>query len=167
MATVPVLLTEAEYLRTSYHPDCDYVDGLVLERNLGQHDHARLQAMILFLLMQQEKHWGMYVLPEQRLKIRPGKYRIPDVMVLSAGAPRTAVIEQPPLLCIEVVSPDDRMNDLIERARDYHALGVAETWILDPSGKQAYVYSADGLHEVNQLRFGQIALDLEELFGGL
>ena len=32
-----------EYLATSYRPDREYVDGAVVERNLGEHDHSRLQ----------------------------------------------------------------------------------------------------------------------------
>jgi hypothetical protein len=35
-AIVPV----SEYLRTSYSPDCDYVDGEVQERNLGEQTTA-------------------------------------------------------------------------------------------------------------------------------
>lgn len=35
-----------EYLNTAYHPDCDYVDGRLEERNLGQRTHARLQTLI-------------------------------------------------------------------------------------------------------------------------
>jgi hypothetical protein len=41
MATAAVGI--AEYLSTVYDPDCDYVDGEILERNLGAFDHARLQ----------------------------------------------------------------------------------------------------------------------------
>ena len=44
MATLQTSL--AEYLRTSYHPDCDYVDGEVQERNLGEFDHAAIQAFL-------------------------------------------------------------------------------------------------------------------------
>ncbi len=36
MAT-KALIPVSEYLRTSYSPDCDYVDGEVQERNLGEH----------------------------------------------------------------------------------------------------------------------------------
>ena len=43
-ALVPV----EEYLRTTYHPDCDYVDGEVLERNLGERDHSEVQGELLF-----------------------------------------------------------------------------------------------------------------------
>ena len=36
-------VTVEEYLATTWRPDCDYVDGEVLERNLGQTDHSELQ----------------------------------------------------------------------------------------------------------------------------
>ena len=40
------LISVAEYLNTSYRPDCDYVNGEVRERNLGEMEHARLQTGI-------------------------------------------------------------------------------------------------------------------------
>jgi Uma2 family endonuclease len=168
MATVSLVSVD-EYLHTSYRPDCDYVDGTVLERNLGQHDHARLQGLVLLWLMQHEGEWGIHVLPEQRLKIRPQKYRVPDILVLSADAPRTPVIEEAPLLCIEIVSPDDRIKDQTERARDYISLGVPQTWILDPEEKRAYVFSTAGLHEAagTHLLAGKITINIAELFAQL
>ena len=33
-------MTVEEYLRTSFDPDCEYVDGEVLERNVGETDHG-------------------------------------------------------------------------------------------------------------------------------
>ncbi|HWZ34412.1 MAG TPA: hypothetical protein VNX18_23900 [Bryobacteraceae bacterium] len=33
-------ISVAEYLATSYRPDCDYIDGHIEERNLGEWDHA-------------------------------------------------------------------------------------------------------------------------------
>lgn len=44
MATT--LISIAEYLRTSYRPDREYIDGVVLERNVGEYDHARLQIVL-------------------------------------------------------------------------------------------------------------------------
>jgi Uma2 family endonuclease len=40
------LVSVSEYLSTGYRPDCDYVDGAVVERNLGEYDHARLQMAV-------------------------------------------------------------------------------------------------------------------------
>ena len=167
MSSVPLeLVSEHEYLHTAYRPDCDYVDGFVLERNLGQFDHAKLQKLVLLAISAHEAEWGVSVMPELRLRIRPRKYRIPDLMVLDANAPRTPVIEQPPLLCIEIVSPDDRMSDLVVRAGDYLQLGVPETWILDPASKRSYIYDQDGLRESHNavLRHERIELRVAHLF---
>ena len=171
MATAPQhLISEQEYLNTTYRPDCDYVDGFILERNVGTPPHARLQTLILAWLVAHELHWRMQVLAECRLKIRDRKYRIPDIMVLPADAPRPElVIEQAPLLCIEVVSPRDRLAHLVERAGDYLDLGVPETWICDPRKKNCWIYSDQGTVESSDavLRHNQIELPIAELFGQL
>jgi hypothetical protein len=41
MATTTItLISLEEYLHTSYHPDCDFVDDHIEERTLGESDHA-------------------------------------------------------------------------------------------------------------------------------
>jgi len=40
------LISVKEYLRTSYRPDCDYLDGHIEERNLGERDHSNVQMSI-------------------------------------------------------------------------------------------------------------------------
>jgi Uma2 family endonuclease len=167
MSSSPLnLVSEHEYLHTTYRPDCDYVDGFVLDRNLGQFDHSMLQMLVLVALHARAQEWNVLVMPELRLKIRPRKYRIPDIMVLDADAPRTPVIEHAPLLCIEIVSPDDRMSDLVMRAGDYLDCGVPETWILDPENKRSYIYDQDGLRESHDavLRQARIELPVAEIF---
>ena len=46
MATATLVSLE-EYLKTSYEPDCDYVDGVLEERNLGEWNHGDLQGEIV------------------------------------------------------------------------------------------------------------------------
>jgi Uma2 family endonuclease len=167
MSSSPLnLVSEYEYLHTTYRPDCDYVDGFVLERNLGTHPHGRLQTLIAGYLLQRERQWQIHAVVEVRLKIRTRKYRVPDVMVLAAAASYPPVIEQPPLLCIEIVSPDDRLPDLVIRAGDYLSLGVPVTWIFDPETKQSFIYSDQGTAESFEpvLSHGQIELPIMALF---
>ena len=168
MATAPQrLVSEQEYLHTAYRPDCDYVDGFVLERNVGTPPHGRLQGLILSFLMAREMQWQIKALPETRLKIRQRKYRIPDVMVLPASTPLPdLVIEQSPLLCVEVVSPKDRLSDLVLRAGEYFEIGVPVTWIFDPKKKKWWIYSDQGTVETFDavLRCGPIELPIAELF---
>jgi hypothetical protein len=35
----------SEYLNTSYRPDCEYLEGELLKRNVGEWDHSRLQGL--------------------------------------------------------------------------------------------------------------------------
>lgn len=90
-------------------------------------------------------------------------------MVLPAAASYPAVIEQPLLLCIEIVSPDDKLPDLVIRAGDYLSMGVPITWIFNPETKQAFIYSDQGTVESSEpvLRHGQIELPIAELLGQL
>jgi Uma2 family endonuclease len=167
MATVPQhLIGENEYLFTSYRPDCDYVDGFILERNLGTHPHGRLQTLIAAYLLQHERQWQIHTVVEVRLKIRARKYRVPDVMVLPPAASYPMLIEEPPLLCIEVVSPDDNLADLVIRAGDYLSIGVPVTWILDPETMRGFIYTDKGTVESSEpvLRQGRIELPIAELF---
>jgi Uma2 family endonuclease len=134
-SSVPFVSVE-EYLRAPYSPDCDYVDGMVLERNQGRFDHSTIQSHLVVMLSAHARNWRVLVRAELRLKVRERKYRVPDVMVLAINAPRTQVIETPPLLCLEVLSPDDNLSDINQRAVEYLALGVPQTWIFDPAKKQ-------------------------------
>jgi Putative restriction endonuclease len=80
-------ISVSEYLSTCYRPDCDYVDGEVLERNVGEYDHARLQAILLAYFFNREKQWGIHVVPEQRVQVSRTRFRVPDVCVLAGGKP--------------------------------------------------------------------------------
>src|SRR5437763_15388311 len=103
------LISVEEYLRTSYRPDCDYVDGEVLERNLGEYDHSSTQKKLIVYFGHREQTWGIEVVPEQRVQVKPGRFRIPDVCVV-LGRATEQIFTKPPFLCIEVLSPDDRMS---------------------------------------------------------
>jgi Uma2 family endonuclease len=82
------------------------------------------------------------------MRVSPTRYRIPDVCA-TLGDPGEEVFTKPPFLCIEILSPEDRMSRLEIRIQDYLTMGVPYVWVLDPSTKQAYVAtSADGLREI-------------------
>lgn len=55
MATVQISL--ADYLRASYRPDCDFVDGEIQERNLGEFDQAAVQAFLTSWFFQHRHDW--------------------------------------------------------------------------------------------------------------
>jgi Uncharacterized protein conserved in cyanobacteria len=142
------LISIEEYLSECYEPDCDYVDGQLEERNLGERTHARLQTIIAAYFHARQREWNSYVLTECRIRVKPTRVRIPDICVF-LGDPGQEVPTKPPFLCIEVLSPEDRMNRVRTRLQDFLDMGVAYVWILDPYAKTAYVATAGaGLREV-------------------
>lgn len=156
-----------EYLHTTYRPDCDWIDGELRERNLGQFDHARLQTLLAVLLELHSRKWGVMVVVEQRLRITATRYRIPDLLVVPADYDRSPIVSIAPLLCIEILSPDDTLREIVERSEDYLSLGTPQVWIFDPSKKHAYVKSSKGFHEADPattLASGAIEISLPELF---
>jgi Uma2 family endonuclease len=46
---------------------------------------------------------------------------------------------EPPLLVIEILSPDDTYSDTQERAEDYLRMGVSTIWIIDPKTRTGRV----------------------------
>ena len=143
-----VLVSLEEYLRTSYRPDCEYVEGELLERNVGEWDHSRLQTLLTRYLSNREKEWGILVLTEQRVQIKPTRFRVPDISVLSAKSPVEEIVRHPPLLCIELLSPEDRVTEMQQRIDDYLAFGVRAVWLIHPGTKRAFVYTASSVEEV-------------------
>ena len=77
----------------------------------------------------------------------------------------------PPLIAIEILSPDDRMNRVIRRLEDFLGMGVQNVWLLDPIERVAYTLTAEGLRLVDGARIGiadsPIYLDLPEIFAAL
>jgi Uma2 family endonuclease len=154
MATLPVsdydepLVTVEEYLRTSYRPDCDYVDGRIEERNAGEYDHGLLQSLLVYLFMSHRAEWGIRVVTDVRTQVSQRRFRVPDVSVLRADAPKEQILTHPPLIAIEILSPEDRLSRFQARIEDYIAFGVEHIWIFDPERRVAFTASESGLHPV-------------------
>src|ERR1700756_3479584 len=88
-----------EYLGSSYRPDREYVDGEVRERNVGNWEHARVQALLTAWFLQHESKWGVMSSTEQRTRTSSTRVRVPDLVVVVAG-PQPPVIVAPPLLVV-------------------------------------------------------------------
>ena len=75
-------LSVEEYLATTFRPDCDYVDGVVEERNVGEFDHAWLQGKFVHLFMSTTRETDLLALIALRMRVKPATGRVPDVCVL-------------------------------------------------------------------------------------
>lgn len=137
-----------EYLTTVYQPDCDYVDGEVLERNMGERDHAWLETAVGAYFFGRRREWNITVLTEMRVQVTPNRFRIPDLCVV-LGDTNEQILTTPPFLCIEILSPDDRWSRVQARIRDFLAMGVPYIWVLDSQNKTAFIETLrEGLREV-------------------
>ncbi len=174
MAASAVLISVEEYLRTMYRPDCDYIDGEVLERNMGETPHARLQTFFGRFFARYEDEWNIEVLTEQRVEVGPRRYRIPDVMVAAIPNLDDRIVRTPPLLCIEILSSEDRLRKIEERLRDYASMGVKAMWVIDPwrgtasfAGPDALLHETTGLLTVPgtpiQIEVAAIFAELQRL----
>jgi Uma2 family endonuclease len=143
---VATAVSVEEYLDTSYRPDCDYLDGELLERNVGELEHSTLQTLLAVYLSSRARQQGLTVLVEQRIQVKPTRFRVPDVLVLTSK-PTGRIITTPPFLCIEILSPSDRMAEMQERIDDYLAFGVRYVWLINPATRRAFVYTADQMRE--------------------
>ena len=155
-----------EYLRTNYDPDCEYVDGQIVERNLGEKPHSRMQGELIFHLTAIAEDLGMEVLLEQRMQVSPTRYRIPDVTFLRISD--EPIVTSPPFICIEVLSKDDTMVYMQDKIDDYLRFGVPYIWIINPANKRAYVVTRAGMVEatsgVLETKIPAISLPLSVLF---
>jgi Uma2 family endonuclease len=170
--TVPELITMEEYLHTAYHPDCDFVDGRLEERTMGTPKHGLLQMQLGHWFIAHQAEWRVRVMSEVRTRVSKTRVRLPDVCVVPMeGASVGEVRVTPPMLAIEILSPEDRMNRVIERLDDFLAMGVEHLWVFDPEERTAYTYTASGLKLVKtaELRVAEspIYVNLAELFSAL
>jgi|ERR1051326_1612985 Uma2 family endonuclease len=148
MPTSKTLISVEEYLASVYKPDCDYVDGEVLERNMGERDHSWLQGALIGYFYTHRKDWNITILPEVRIQVKPKRFRIPDICIVIDNTDEQ-ILTKPPFLCIEILSPEDRWSRVEARINDFLEMGVPYIWVIDPQTKQAYIDTpAEGLREV-------------------
>jgi Uma2 family endonuclease len=171
MATTTInLISLEEYLHTIYHPDCDFVDDHIEERTLGEFDHGNMQVALAAWFFNHGREWNIRAVVELRTRVTPTRVRIPDVCLLRREAPREPVTLTPPLLCIEILSPEDRLPRVLKVLDDYVTMGVPNLWILDPVDRVAYIYKDGALRLIPDrltIPDTEIYLDLPTLFAEL
>src|SRR5436305_10511639 len=103
MAALPdsPLVSVEQYLSTAYDPDVEYVDGVLVERNVGKWLHSLVQRNIILALGRD--YPDVLAVPELRVRISEGRYRIPDVCVVLAP-PAAEILTEPPRVAIEILS---------------------------------------------------------------
>lgn len=171
MAVAPTIphISADEYLTAGYHPDVEYVDGVLVERDVPTISHSLLQAILSEYFRKYRKQFRFAALSEPRTQIvERARYRIPDLMLCPIPLPAGKIVDSTPWAVIEILSPDDRLSEQLARFRDYKQIGVLHMVLLDPEELTAYRFDNRALIEAPltslELPTGDLPFDTEDLF---
>lgn len=154
-----------QYLRTSYEPPCEYVDGRLIEKPPPTWQHGILQAWIGSLIV---KLFPRFVVGSGvRAHLRPTEFRLPDILVDVPENVNSAYAEHAAYLAIEILSPEDRLGAMFEKCERYHDWGVPHCWVVDPQKRKAWTYPRGGepAEATEDLRAGEIVLPIANVMG--
>jgi Uma2 family endonuclease len=148
MATAPTLplVSVEEYLRSSWRPDKEFVDGVLIDKGMPTVFHQMLSAILLRWFYQYEKEFRIKALADVRTQIiERARYRLPDLLIFTVPARLGRILTVVPDIVIEILSPDDRQSDNLARFRDYENLGVSHIVQMDPEEHVAHRYQGGSL----------------------
>jgi len=165
MKTAGTILSLDEYLDRHFEPETELIAGELRPKPLGTDHHSDLCVWLCTLLVRQVGRARTRV----ELSIRVGDdVLIPDVCVLRSRDKQMYrdILAEPPLLCIEVVSPSQRPAEMLAKCGRYHEFGVPFCWVIDPVAKRAWEYhsGAPAVEQITVLSAGELRVTLEELF---
>jgi len=124
--------------------------------------HALIQKILMMLLDKQ----GVEALAEVHVRLSPTKYLIPDV--IAAPEIQSPYPTEPVLLCVEILSPEDRVGAMLAKCEQYHSWGVPFCWVIDPEKQTGWQYHSgsepERVDRGGTLTAGNLSVHLEELF---
>ena len=151
-----VKMTATEFFEWSNLPENQ---SRKFERHLGEvlevpppgETHGLLTMWIGHLLMSYvlRRGRGMVMGSDAGLVINEEVVLAPDVMLVDEtiafkdANPRHC--RRVPLLCVEILSPSNRMTEMMRKVNQYHRLGVKLVWLIDPDERSIHVFRSDEL----------------------
>jgi Uma2 family endonuclease len=145
-------MSPAEYLATSFDgPDREYVRGEIIERGTPDYPHGRMQVELGYKLVELRDSHHLFVCSNTRMRLAADLYRIPDIAAFAETEPNEDFPSSPPLLVVEIISPDDRYSEVLEKLAEYQQWGVSHIWVVDPDRRTLATYDAGALLPASRL----------------
>lgn len=146
------MVLEEEYLRTSYSPDCEYIEGSLVERRTGDFAHGRTIAKLAAYCGRREREWGGLSLVVVRVRTGDQRIRVADFCfaqetVVRDGVVRDEVLCSAPLVAAEGLGEGERAEEVLARVADFLAMGAKVVWVIDPKKRRAWIHTAEGVAE--------------------
>jgi Uma2 family endonuclease len=176
MATATTTLVSVEeYLSTSYKPDVEFKNGELIGRNVGTQQHGTIQFLIgLFFAERTNYRIKQFVEVRLLLNAETGRHVVPDVMVVERPYTKGRVVVDVPAIVVEVKSPEDRFDEIIDKCFEYAAAGIPNIVVIDPDSRRQAVFANNALQFVGPsitLHLPQADVDLvllvDEIFARL
>ncbi len=128
----PEYLTLAQYRRVFFRPDAHFIEGKIIPRNLGDSIHGRTISFLIGKLHAVCDTLDLSCCISLRLQISATHIRVCDFVILAASASYEPVPTTPPLLCVEILAPDQTPDEELDTLADYRTMGVPNIWLIDP-----------------------------------
>lgn len=133
-------------------PALEYVAGEVVQKPMPTKDHTTIQRLLSFVFtLFLREHPIAEGGPEWRCVFGPAGTewgRVPDFVLVRrerlTGTSGDQPFHGPPDFVVEILSPDDRMSDVLAKIRFYLANGVRLVWLIDPRTRTVLVWSSWG-----------------------
>jgi Uma2 family endonuclease len=161
MATAALISVEEyvhQYIDAGKKPACEYVDGILVPKGMGNRKHSRVQGRLLELLRAFSEFEAF---PELHARLRETEFRLPDIAVERKPVAESFYPTRAVHLCIEILSPDQTLGQMLEKCEHYHAWGTAYCWVIDPERQTAWQYDRGG--ERQSRRIADPLLTAEEI----
>lgn len=156
------LISVDEFLKSAYKPACEYIDGVLRPKPMPTKLHALIQFLIVSLLLAQ----NVDALAEVCVRVTPTKFFVPDVIADSRI--QDPYPTEPVILCVEILSPDDRLSSAFAKCEAYHEWGVPCCWVVDPLKQSAWEYhigiDPNRIDSSGTLRARNLSIRLSDLF---
>jgi Uma2 family endonuclease len=174
MALLPTnegLITAEEFAHFPDLGSCELLEGRIVHLSPAQPFHGLVEVRLssrLFIYADTTGR-GHVLGGEVGLWARrnPDTVRGADLLFISreryARRNPRGFLDVPPELVVEVLSPDDRYGEVMEKLQEYLALGVDLVWIVDP--ERRYVLAYRSMLEVERFGEGDVLADDEILPG--
>ena len=146
----------------------EFTDGYLEVLPMPSREHQRIVAFLYTVLRAYLRRTGGEVLfAPLRLRLRAGKFREPDLVLLDSEDVRSGDrFWTGADLVVEVVSPDDPGRDFVQKRDDYAEARIPEYWIVDPGTETITVFTLAGGTYVERGVFDRSAHASSEILDG-
>ena len=142
---------------SEYEPEI--VRGEVVERAMPDTTHAQLTIQVAFTFQPAVESGALWLGNDLRVRTSAGNLRLVDIIGYRTR-PTVRLPENPPVVTVEILSPDDRFDDVFEKCEEYRAWGVENVWVVEPRRHRLCVYRDGELHSQPDLSLPEFGVHI-------